>query len=387
MPRDLIRTLYYPDSFVDFPTLKKAILLFDELHFMDRPSMSFGGGQGQLITIGMASELRRFEASFRENGVPLYVHEAPQGSVYGEWYEQIKADVNDLEYLRRFQNGLSSSTAFRNLQIAPGNYGQAGSHGDVARALSEVHLATDFATHGSPIALFEDGTVKPFDHSRATGRAKTLVSKAVICSAKLNFALRVGAKAHFVPLADAKPYGDLLGAKYARAVRALQPTNNKIQTTDLSFAIFDALISPERLKQLSIPEVIKYRKESETAREQFLEHLSYIEAKQAMIGTDGDYAGEIQRLIRTEVEPAVTAFRNRLRAIDEALVADLAKRAVVAVTGSSAISIFGDLSWQHILQLAVVGLSYVSTALIDSIVAGRAAARECSVAYLLSIDE
>jgi hypothetical protein len=34
--------VYYPDSFVDHSTLIKAILLFDELHFMDRPAMMFG---------------------------------------------------------------------------------------------------------------------------------------------------------------------------------------------------------------------------------------------------------------------------------------------------------------------------------------------------------
>jgi hypothetical protein len=30
----------------------KAILFFDELHFLDRPSMSFGGGGSQMLTIG-----------------------------------------------------------------------------------------------------------------------------------------------------------------------------------------------------------------------------------------------------------------------------------------------------------------------------------------------
>ncbi|MBZ5725571.1 MAG: hypothetical protein LAP87_11275 [Acidobacteriia bacterium] len=40
MARDPIRVLYYPDFFVDYTTLLKAILLFDELHFMDRPPSS-----------------------------------------------------------------------------------------------------------------------------------------------------------------------------------------------------------------------------------------------------------------------------------------------------------------------------------------------------------
>src|SRR5215831_17302973 len=87
LARDPIRILYYPDFFVDYTTLLKAILLFDELHFMDRPSMMFGAGRGQFGTIGAQSPLRQYEASFRDEGVPFYVHEAPIGPVQGEWYE------------------------------------------------------------------------------------------------------------------------------------------------------------------------------------------------------------------------------------------------------------------------------------------------------------
>ena len=62
-----INVFYYPDHLVAESTLKKAILMFDELHFMDRPSIMFEGGLG---TIGDASPLRQFEKSFQEAGVP-----------------------------------------------------------------------------------------------------------------------------------------------------------------------------------------------------------------------------------------------------------------------------------------------------------------------------
>src|ERR1700736_5982527 len=106
-----INVLYYPDFFAAEPTLKKAILLFDELHFMDRPSFSFARGQSGLI--GAPSPLRNSEALFRDKGVPLYVHPAPGGPTPDELYEQIKADLDDMEFLRRFQLGLKTSPAFR----------------------------------------------------------------------------------------------------------------------------------------------------------------------------------------------------------------------------------------------------------------------------------
>src|ERR1700736_1791927 len=97
---------------------------------------------------------------------------------------------------------------------------------------------------------FDDAAIRPFDLARPIGCAKNLISAAVTCSAKLNFALRLGSKEGFVPLADARPYGDLLGSKYARATHAFEAANRAIQVTDLSFAIFDQVLATERLKSL-----------------------------------------------------------------------------------------------------------------------------------------
>ena len=384
--RDPIRVLYYPDFFVDHTTLVKAILLFDELHFMDRPSMMFGGGPGQFGTIGAASPLRQYEASFRDEGVPFYVHNAPMGPVQGEWYEHIKADVNDSQFLGRFQEGLKASPTFRGLQIAAGIYGEFGNQDDVARRLMAVDLAADVKTHESAMALFEDAGVRHFDLSNATGCAKHLISDAVTCSAKLNFALRVGAKEGFFPLSDAKPYGDLLGAKYARAIDKLEPAKNNLQMTDLSFAIFDELVAAPNLRKIGLKDAIRYRNVSENARQEFLEHLSEIQAKQAAIGLDGDYAGAIEKVITTEIKPAVQAFRNKLQTIDESLFGAVAKGIIGAAGGSSALTLFGDLSWPKIIALTGAGAAYVAKTTIDAILAERAAKRECSISYILSLD-
>ena len=115
--RDKIRALYYPDFVCDNIALVKAILLFDEIHFMDRPSFTFylggndlGGKPAGFGLIGAQSPLRQYEASFREHGVPLYVHEAPGGPVYGELLESVTADVTDSQFLSRFQEGFAPPT-------------------------------------------------------------------------------------------------------------------------------------------------------------------------------------------------------------------------------------------------------------------------------------
>jgi hypothetical protein len=85
-------------------TLKKSTLLFDELHFIDRPSFTVG----KFGTIATASPLRAFEKSFRDEGVQVYVHSPRDGPVQGEFLEQVSSDVNDVEFLRRSRRGLKN---------------------------------------------------------------------------------------------------------------------------------------------------------------------------------------------------------------------------------------------------------------------------------------
>jgi len=381
--RDKVNVFYYPEMAACASTLKKAILFFDEIHFMDRPSFTFGS----FGSIGTQSPLRRIEASFRDNGVPLFVHDAPGGPVVGDFHEQIRADVNDPVFLRRFQEGIKHSVTFRDLQIAHGNYGEAGTHENVAEKVTAVDVASALGVHGTAMELFEDTTIHPFDLSTAAGCAKTLISDAVLCSAKINFALSVSSKQGFIPLADTTPYRDLLGAKYARAMKALEPRTNQIQVTDLSFAVFDELVSAERLEQMTVAEVVRYRKESEPAREEFLEHLGVIQAKQASIGSDGDYAGAVDKVVKTEIIPAAHTFKNKLQTIDESLYGAVAKGALGYAGSSAGISFFGDLSWEKLIALAGVAGAYLGKAAIDGILAKRAAKRECSISYILSLDK
>ena len=119
-----VSVFYYPEMVCDQRTLKKAILFFDEIHFMDRPSFTFGSrGKTNCGLIGAQSPLRQYEHSFREHGVPLHVHGAPGGPVSDKTYSNIVADVNDLRFLKGLQEGIRSSGAFRGIQIPRANYG------------------------------------------------------------------------------------------------------------------------------------------------------------------------------------------------------------------------------------------------------------------------
>jgi hypothetical protein len=83
--RDKVSVFYYPEMVAHDVTLKRVIVLFDEIHFIDRPSFMFGN----FGTVGCASPLRQYEESFRKEGVPLYVHSPQDGPVRGELLDQV----------------------------------------------------------------------------------------------------------------------------------------------------------------------------------------------------------------------------------------------------------------------------------------------------------
>jgi len=199
---------------------------------------------------------------------------------------------------------------------------------------------------------------------------------------RLNFALGVGTGEGFIPLADATPFGDLLGAKYARAVNRLRVSNNQIQLTDLSFGVLDELVPAERLDKLEIEDVIRYRKASENAREAFLEHLVVLQAKQATIGADGDYSGAIRQLVTTEIIPAKRIFKDKLRTIGDNLFGTLATGTLSVGT----VTIFQHLSWENLIKFATGVGTTIFAANVSALNAERAAKRECSIFYLLSLD-
>src|ERR1700686_1837253 len=177
--RDKLRALYYPDFWVEAPTLKKSILIFDEIHFMDRPSFMFSGNFG---SVGAASPFRQYEKAFRDGGVPLYVHEAIDGPVSGELLARVEADLGDSNFMSRFQEGLRVSPHFRNLHIQPGDYGQ----GETHETLFQKLAAIDLQQSRQALEVFNDPLVHHMDHATQEGRLKILASDAALGSAKMS---------------------------------------------------------------------------------------------------------------------------------------------------------------------------------------------------------
>jgi hypothetical protein len=239
--------------------------------------------------------------------------------------------------------------------------------------------------------VYEDPTLRPFDFSTEGDCLKRLISFAMTCSAKMNFALGLGSRQGFSPLADMSPFNELLKAKYGRAIKATSDRRQlQIPATDLSLAIMDELVRPEILHGLKMETVFEIRKGSEKAREAFLEHLVAFQGKLDSIPDDGDYSQAIQRLVDVEIRPAARSFQNKLAAVTDKIVGSLAVGAVGGLVGSSAaIAQFWGRPVLAVLAYAaatagVAGVYTVQQAA-EATVEKRKARRECAISYLLDL--
>ncbi|MFT4060663.1 MAG: hypothetical protein QM652_14105 [Legionella sp.] len=380
--RDKIKVLYYPDMQVSETTLKKCILFFDEIHFMDRPALTIGN----FGLIGAQSPLRAIEQSFREDaGVPLYVHSVDGGRLSTDIMEKVVSDLSDASFIENYRDGLSKSKTFRNQQFPEGDYG---SFGNTQKELIKLFENIDLSRlDNSNTVEFLKQNFSPFDITNPDAVNAFLLQRIALCSAQLNFSLMKGARSGFIPLADATPYVNLLNTQYKRAAKNLENSDTIVSIADLGFAIFDELISNESIESMDIRKVVEYRKKSENAREEFLEYLASIQVKQASLLTHENYLQGITTLIKTEITPAVTNFRKRLETINEGFTSSLLKGGIEGAAVFSGIHIFADITWLQIVALVGASSRYVLKAAVDNYFAARALRRESSISYLLSLDE
>ncbi len=382
MMRDLIRVFYYPDYIMPLLTLKKAILFFDEIHVMDRPSFEVTEVFG---TVGCASPLRSLAAWLNEHCLPFQVHEARSGYASDGVYRSMANELGDVEFLRLYQQGLRESALFRDMQVSPGNYGENVTHVEVAKRLATVDLRSTLSAYQNPSEILNDNDVEWFDTSTPAAQAKYLVAMAATTSLKMGYALEHCSQEGFIPFADSAPFSWFLGRQYVRAVDRLSKPGREIQLTDLSFAVFDGLADTERLNKLSIAEVCQLRKRSNAPRDAFLEYLAALQVKQAAIGPGEDYEIAVRNIIETEVFPAARSYKERVANIMDEMYGTLAKGAIAAIGSGSIVKLLGDLSLQNVVAAVGIGASVAGAAAVDAIVRNRAARRECVISYVLQL--
>jgi hypothetical protein len=117
-----------------------------------------------------------------------------------------------------------------------------------------------------------------------------------------------------------------------------------------------------------------------------LEHLLTLHAELGDVPSDGNYAASIDKIIATEVRPAVIEFQNQLLTIHEKLFGRIVAGALGAAGSSGLVQIFGDITWQKLFSLVGAAGVYIAKEAIDARADERAARREYAISYLLDLE-
>jgi len=155
----LLITGYHVPS---LPTLKRLILVADEIGFLDRPSVTFQNWG----TIGRVSDIRQFKVE--DSPITISVHESPSGPAEGLYLPYISADLRNHTFLQVVFEGLKEdSFAWKFIQPM-GKHGADGTLGTELRQdlLSDPSLPAQNLDDDDIKAVFtaKCGTV---EHRRA----------------------------------------------------------------------------------------------------------------------------------------------------------------------------------------------------------------------------
>src|SRR5215470_6120081 len=106
-----MKLLYSDAPACSEPTLKRLLIVAEEIAFMDRPGAMFGEAGDQWGTLAMESPLRAFAG--RMDPVPLTVYGPPSGIRATPLFERYaEIDLAEPEFRRTFLDGLEHDPLF-----------------------------------------------------------------------------------------------------------------------------------------------------------------------------------------------------------------------------------------------------------------------------------
>ena len=91
--------LFYGNHYTTSLTFKKALLLYDEVHFLDRSSFTL---RGQYGTVGKKTPYRRIPPELEEENVKIICHEPPSGIISEPLKASIAEDMRDERFVHTF---------------------------------------------------------------------------------------------------------------------------------------------------------------------------------------------------------------------------------------------------------------------------------------------
>ncbi len=242
-----MRVLFSGATICGGVTLKRLVLLADEIGFMDRPSITFR----HWGTLGRDSEIRTFDTSC----IPILfsAHAPPSGPPNELYTRYIEADLANAQFVQAFLDGLRSSEVFGRKFLAPGaNYGSAS--GDAIRTaiLADEHLSNSNLS----------GSLEPkrmFAIDTAEDRQETLKFLVIEASIHVTNAIVVTEQSGLLPISDDLHFSRLM------LIRSTDPAyvgSSPTFAPALGLDVAKAVIPDAALSEIHLDDLFRYREKA-----------------------------------------------------------------------------------------------------------------------------
>jgi len=198
-----MKLLYVGAPACDQPTLKRLVVVGQEICFTDRPSVTFGD-KGEFGTVGLASPMRGLNTTGEP--VSVHVYEPPSGPARALYQPLLEADLANPEFVECVLDGLRDSEAFaaKLLQLRV----------DYGRGKTGAQIRDALVAAGRPTRAFDlRASGDMFDIDTDEGVHETLKMLLIECSIDATVALVVAQQADAYPIADDPYMARLIGLR------------------------------------------------------------------------------------------------------------------------------------------------------------------------------
>jgi len=251
-----LRVFFYGNDICSPNLLKQSILLFDDIHFHDKPSFKIGA----MGTIASHSRIRPYLYSFAKDGVPVIVHKGFKSWPDTIYSDSVANEIEDPRFSSIFFDGFKSDENFRNLFVQPNaNYVKGKGY-----EISDAIMKLDLGNKSYDLNNYQQLSAEPFDPNNPKSLEETFAHFLIEASMKLNLCCVISHENDLVPFTEYPTLEKLLMLRHKRIVekgeRPEQQADAKLLY--LSKKIFQQIIPPEIIENASFEQIINFRKET-----------------------------------------------------------------------------------------------------------------------------
>lgn len=363
-----MKLLYSGEEFCDQPILKRLLVVAEEIHFMDRPSVTFKNWG----TVGSDSYARRIDWS--GSPVLIDVYKPPSGPAQGLYEPYIEADINNPHFAQIVFEGFRESDEFARKFIQFGaNYGT-GTGEEIAR-----HLRQDNDLLNGEFDLEIDGP-NLFDVSTPERRKQTFKTMLIEASIKVTSAIVLAEETNSIPVSEDPYIAHLIGLRvsdsaYVGGTSKLAPY--------IGMDIAKSVIPDEALNNLKITQILEYREKAKDAYKAWVTEVNKLSAEIGNI--EGNIS--ISKIIATDFAPRIIEYKNEMSAIRDDLFADVIKKVATWEVPSLSLAYMSSLGIAGSLALFATALAPAIPDVIDYFKDKKDIDRRNAMSFLIKLSK